>query len=246
MLKMNAEEARRETIARYAALRCYPSQNEGYNTGSPLVAADANEYIQYYLSKWAQEGCANPHRAGVLFLHDECLAFTGSGNVLIYEVKPETVQTIGTAASIVSPAEMVKTVRGTFMLNISDSAQALKVSRPTVYQWDSLSDIEQIRAHKDRDRLKQLYRLAQSWTQRGQLLGRWLHETLSNGKSVLDLLSEEHIDEVELFSAHRQLLANRSRLLTAEHERSMAAAQSLKLAFSRMASNEESRKKDFP
>lgn len=246
MLKMNAEEARREAIARYAPLRCFPSQYEGYNTGSSFVAADANEYIQYCLSKWSFEGCATPQRTGALFLHDKCFEFTGAGTILIHEVKPETIQAFGTAASNISPAEMLKSVRDTFMLNISDSAQVLKISRPTVYQWSSLADIEQIRAHKDRERLKQLYRLAQSWIHRGQLLGRWLHETLSSGKSVLDLLSEENIDEVALFSAHSQLLANRSRLRTAEHERSMAAARSLKWAFSRMASNEASRKKDFP
>lgn len=246
MLKMNPEEALRETTARYAPLRCYPSQNVGYNTGSSLVAADANEYIQYYLSKWTQEDCANSHHTGFPIPPNECLEFTGSGSVLIYEVKPETALAFGTAASIVSPAEMVKTVRGTFMLTISDSAQVLKVSRPTVYQWSSLSDIEQIRSRKDRDRLKQLYRLSQWWNQRGQLSGRWLHETLSNGKSVLDLLSEEPIDENALFSAQSQLMANRSRLRTAERERSVAAARSLKRAFSRMASHEESRKKDGP
>lgn len=242
MLQMSPEKARQQFFAQRAVLRNYASLSDGYNTGAALVASDAGEYITYYLAKLVQQPYPETNRVnvpyGVVFTQS-----TGSAGVLVFEVKPQPMQTVAITA-LVTPAEMVKAVRNVFLLTVRDAALVLKVSRPTIYQWEGLSDIEQIRAYKDRERLKALYRMSQDWERRGRLTGRWTNETLPSGKSVMDLLTEESIDEATLRLAHGQLLALAVPLLAAEQNRSQAAAKSLKGAFAKMADNEKARRKD--
>ncbi len=237
MLKMNTEQAHREALAQQAVLQSFAAKKTFYNTGSVLVASDANEYIGYYLARqpqWLQD-FSGPTQV-------ESLSSTGAVGCLIYEVRAgSTASTHST--HVVTPAKMVEVVRTAFMLTVRDAATVFHVSRPTIYQWESLSDIEQIRAYKDRERLKQLYRVAKLWDAQSQLSGRWLNETLPSGKSVLDLLMEERIDDIALKSAHSHLYAALPRLRRMEHDRSMAAARAMKGAFEKLAVNEMVRAK---
>ncbi len=237
MLKMNAFEAQRDAINRQDVLRSLTANESFYNTGSALVVNDAYEYIGYCLAK--QPLYPNAFAGPV---QTESLSATGAVGCLMYEIKAEpTTSTHFTP--IVTPSKMVEMVRNAFMLTVRDASAVFHVSRPTIYQWESLSDIEQIRAHKDRERLKHLYRVAMLWITQDPLFGRWLNETLPSGKSVLDLLKEERIDDAALKSAHNHLHAALPRLRRTEHTRSMAAARAMKGAFERLAANEKARAK---
>jgi DNA-binding transcriptional regulator YiaG len=144
------------------------------------------------------------------------------------------------ALAVVSPAKMVEVVRSAFRLTVSDASKVLQVSRPTVYQWESLTDIEAIRAFNDRDRLKKLYQIALRWAARPPLRGRWLHAPLSSG-SVFDLLSDTKIDEGALNHAYDELSAMASRLQDDEHQRVVDAVEAMKGAFEKLAANEKKR-----
>jgi len=242
MLKMNEEEARREFFARSVVQNNFPVWADGYNTGSTLVATDAKEYINYYLAKrggYSMSSLSSNRQSGVLLLS------TGSNAIFICEIKSQFTLTLPNRP-IVTPADMVSTVRKAFMLTVSNASTVFKVSRPTIYQWESLSDIEQIRAHSDRNRMKELYRLAQEWVARGPLTGRWLEETLSSGMSVLDLLSADKINQIAVLSAHDLLSTIKSQLRKAEHSRSLASAKAMQSAFETLAANEKNRRKGNP
>ena len=231
---MNEEGARRELFARIGPQNNANIWSNGYNTGSTLIASDAEEHINYFNYYLAQRA-----GIGVFFLP------TGACAVVIREVKSQFTLVLP-STPIVTPAEMVATVRKAFMLTVSNASLVFRVSRPTIYQWESLSDIEQIRAHSDRHRMKELYRLAQAWSARGPLAGRWLEKTLSSGMSVLDMLSAANIDQEAVLRAHDLLSIAKHQLREAEHARSLASAKSMQSAFETLAANEKKRRKGRP
>lgn len=237
MLKMDPEQASREIVARQALLKRFEADDGTYNTGATVIALNADEYVGYVVAMIQQRPymLVGPVQAVTL-------APTGARDYLIHEVKPWSAADF-TPVAVLSPAQMIEAIRDVFRLTVSESAQVLRISRPTVYQWERLTDIEAIRAHDDRDRLKQIYRLAQTWSQLSPLSGNWLHATLASGKSVFDLLCEEHINDSVLLQAHKQLQATLQGLRAAEHDRSVAAVKAMKDAFSRLAVNEKQRAK---
>lgn len=147
---------------------------------------------------------------------------------------------------VVTPAEMVTFVRNTFMLTVSDASKVFRVSRPTIYQWGNLTDIDQVRARNDRERMKELYRLSLDWKGRKKLTGRWAFQVLRNGKSVVDLLSAESINHQAVLEAYGQLMSNSETLRQAEIARSTRAVNALARAFDRMGTNEKRRERGKP
>lgn len=145
---------------------------------------------------------------------------------------------------VVTPADMLNTVRDAFMLNVSDAAKVFGVTRPTIYLWSTLTDIEQIRAHAVRDRMKMLYRLSLGWNRLGPLTGRWTSQVLRSGQSVIDLLSAVTIDHKAILDAHAQLRSASSSLREAEAVRALNAAKALGPAFDRLSSLQEERERD--
>lgn len=145
---------------------------------------------------------------------------------------------------VVTPADMLNAVRDAFMLNVSDSAKVFGVTRPTIYLWSTLTDIEQIRAYAVRDRMKKLYRLSLDWMRLGPLAGRWSSQVLRSGQSVIDLLCAVTIDHKAILDAHAQLRAASSALREAEAVRALNAAKALGPAFDRLSSLQEERERD--
>lgn len=242
---MNEEGARQELFARING----PGNNfstwaDCYNTGSTHVATDAKAYINYCLAKRAERGYSmSPQSVGTQ--SRVLLLSTGGNTIYIWETKSQFTLALP-SKSIVTPAEMVNAVRRAFMLSVSTASAVFKVSRPTIYQWVSLSNIEQIRARSDRDRMKELYRLAQSWVYKGPLAGRWVEETLPSGISVLDLLSADTINQAAVLQAHDILSNAKNRLRKAEHSRSLAAVEAIQSAFENLAAKEKNRRKGSP
>lgn len=238
MLNINEQEAFREEFARSSFLRRFDDFRDGYNTGVSIVASNASEYISYCLIKGAADGVcsAQPsHDLGSTFIA------TGSAMFLVYELKaePETCATL-----FATPAEMLETIRSAFMLKVSTAAVVLRVTRPTIYQWSTLDDVAQIRAREDRERLQTVFRLACAWNDAGSLTGRWLERTLPEGRTVLDLLSDERINETAMMAAHSTLKVAARQLRKAEHDRALGASKALGSAFEKLAANEQSRRKE--
>lgn len=245
MLKMNEEEACREIFARNANLNY--TRAGGYNTGATLSTYDANEYIIYNVQRNIY---CNPYKIGE---HPPMGALypwgsngylsTGTSGFCFLEVKgfPPKAEIV---ENIVTPAKMVAAVREAFMLTVSDAALVFKVSRPTIYHWETLDDMDQIRSRSYQNRIKELYRLSKAWAKLGPLTGRWLKVTLQVGVSVLDLLAAGKIDMGAILAAHKQIKSSKDRLRQAEHTRSLEAVQAMKSAFETLATKEKLRRKD--
>lgn len=130
-----------------------------------------------------------------------------------------------------SPASVLDRVRTVFGLNISETAEVFGITRQTAYQWMKLTAMEQVRAHENRDRIKQLYGAAQAWQNHPQLKGRWLHALLPGGNTLLDLLKAPQIDLDVLQAAYQALATSSADRRREEGERATQAATALVGAF---------------
>ncbi len=234
MLKMTAQEGLREAIARQALLEQLGASTTSYNTGDAVHVNDANEYIGLIVANL---------RPGLNLQNGpvQIYGMAATGAVNAWLVVQLTSNRTKSCVPVPPPANIVDTVRKTFRLTISDTAQVLCVSRPTVYQWESLTDIEAIRAHNDRDRLKRLYLIALDWSKHTPPRGRWLHAALPNGKSVFDLLCETNLSEEAVSRARDILVAMGPHLQADENRRATGAVKSMKGAFAKLAANEKER-----
>lgn len=141
-----------------------------------------------------------------------------------------------------TPASVLDVVRTVFGLNISETAEVFGITRQTAYQWMKLTDMEQVRAHENRDRLKQLYCAAQSWQNHPPLKGRWLYALLPAGNTVLDLLKAPQIDLIALQSAYQTVAASTQERRREEGERATKAVTALAGAFSDLGAGRKARK----
>jgi hypothetical protein len=143
---------------------------------------------------------------------------------------------------VLSPASVLDGVRTVFGLNISETADVFGITRQTAYQWMKLTDMEQVRAHENRDRLKQVYGAAQSWQNLPPLKGRWLYALLPSGNTVLDLLKAPQIDLDALQAAYQALAASTADRRREEGERATQAATALAGAFASLGVGRKARK----
>ena len=143
---------------------------------------------------------------------------------------------------VLSPASVLDRVRTVFGLNISETAEVFGITRQTAYQWMKLTDMEQVRAHENRDRLKQLYGAAQSWQNLPPLKGRWLYALLPAGNTVLDLLKAPQVDLDALQAAYQALAASTADRRREEGERATQAATALAGAFAGLGAGRKARK----
>ena len=126
-----------------------------------------------------------------------------------------------------SPASVLDRVRTVFGLNISETADVFGITRQTAYQWMKLADMELVRAHGKRERIKELYAAAQAWQSHPQLKGRWLHALLPDGNTLLDLLKTSPIDLNTMQAAYQVLAASTAERRRDEGERATRAATAL-------------------
>ena len=142
-----------------------------------------------------------------------------------------------------SPAFVLESVRAVFGLNISETAEVFGITRQTAYQWMRLSDMEQVRSHENRDRIKQLYSAAKLWQNQPPLKGRWLHALLAAGNTVLDLLKASPVDLDSLQAAHQALSSSAKDRRREEGERTTQAVTALVGAFEGLGAGRKSRKR---
>ena len=142
----------------------------------------------------------------------------------------------------VSPADVLEAVRSTFAMNISEAAEVFGITRQTAYQWMKLTDMDQVRARENRERLKQLYAANQVWRELPPLKGRWLHALLPSGQTLLDLLKTPQIDLNTLRSAHAALVSSSNERRVQEGERTTQAVAAFVGAFAGLGSGRKDRK----
>lgn len=161
-----------------------------------------------------------------------------------HEVLGQMVPHIDIASSpiVLSPASILDGVRTVFGLNISETAEVFCITRQTAYQWMKLADMEQVRAHENRDRLKELYGAAQFWKSFPPLKGRWLHALLPSGNTMLDLLKAIRIDLEALRAAHHALATSTATRQHEEGERVTQAVSELVDAFAGLGAGRKARK----
>lgn len=141
-----------------------------------------------------------------------------------------------------SPASVLDRVRTVFGLNISETAEVFGITRQTAYQWMKLADMEQVRSHENRDRIKRVYGAAQSWQNHPQLKGGWLHALQPSGNTVLDLLKAPQIDLDALQAAYQALAASTADRRREEGERATQAATALAGALAGLGAGRKARK----
>lgn len=135
-----------------------------------------------------------------------------------------------------SPAVVLEAVRDAFAMNISEAAEVFGITRQTAYQWLKLTDMEQVRARDNRERLKQLYAAALTWKELSPLTGRWLRALLPSGQTLLDVLKAPKIDVNTLRSAHAALASSSHKRRIEEGERATQAVASFATAFANLSS----------
>lgn len=141
-----------------------------------------------------------------------------------------------------SPSSVLDSVRAIFGLNISETAEVFRITRQTVYQWMRIEDMEQVRSHENRERIKQLYAAAQQWQEYPPLKGRWLHALLPDGNTVLDLLKEPQLNLHALRAAHNALTGVEAARRREEGERATQAVTAIADAFVGLGAGRKARR----
>jgi hypothetical protein len=122
-----------------------------------------------------------------------------------------------------STREKLMAVRRYFSLNMTELSRSLRVERPTVYSWLAESAEPHLR---NLERLNRLYGLGRSWRRTSATpVGDTNKIPLSSGRTLLDLISEESLDQEAIrasFPELRALLAFRKS--TARNRESIAEA----------------------
>jgi len=141
-----------------------------------------------------------------------------------------------------SPASVLDRVRTVFGLNVSEAAEVFGITRQTAYQWMKLTDMEQVRAHENRDRLKQLFGAAQFWQNLPPLKGRWLYALLPSGNTLLDLLKAHQVDLDALQATYQTLAVSTTDRRREEGKRATQVATALAGAFAGIGAGRKARK----
>lgn len=105
---------------------------------------------------------------------------------------------------------ILSTIRSSLSLNMTEMAKIFKVERPTVYAWIGGSS----EPHpSNKNRLNRIFSIAKYWENLSSLpAGSLVRQPNSNGKSIIDLLSEEIIDEKQILSYLQFLAENQGNL----------------------------------
>ena len=107
--------------------------------------------------------------------------------------------------AVIDPKERLLTIRLAFGFSMSQLAQVMRVSRPTLYSWEK--GHSQPRQDKD-ERLSIIHRLALFWIDNGGWpLGGRAKLKIAGRPSLLDLMSQSRLSEEDVRNALLGLLA---------------------------------------
>ncbi len=233
--QINQKLGKQEWLARLGGAVPARHAECAYGTGWDISASDALTYVLFQTISRLATPTVKASESLFAGLRPSIQDFTASGAaVLRYHCYAVCKQAQNLSHSPVTPASIVDMVRRTFSLNVSDTADVFKVSRPTIYQWSKLESMDLIRASQDRDRLKTLYGIVVGWAARPALRGPWYRQVLPSGQSVVDLLKGERIDSAEFTRIHIWLEQQSHVLQATEHIKARQVTQRLREATIRM------------
>jgi len=129
--------------------------------------------------------------------------------------------------------DIVSTIRSSLSLNMQEMAKILKVERQTVYSWIGGSS----EPHpSNRDRLNRIFLIAKRWEKLCSMpVGHVVRQSFENGKSIVDLLSEDILKEkeiiacLELFTKNQNRDRNLQKKQSKPSVRELAARHNLKI-----------------
>ncbi len=125
-------------------------------------------------------------------------------NTALQQRAPDVKPTPTAAARL--RVERLAAIQAMLGLSTSDLAQALGLSRPGLYKWlDASNDVKLQGA--SRERLAAVERIAKQWRERSTApLSSVAHEPLANGRSVLEIMVSEILDETAVAGALDEVL----------------------------------------
>lgn len=104
-----------------------------------------------------------------------------------------------------STREKLMALRRYFSLNMTELSRSLRVERPTVYSW--LAESAEPHA-RNLERLNRLYGLGRSWRRSSATpVGSANKIPLSNGRTLLDIISGESLDQEAIRTSFPELRA---------------------------------------
>jgi hypothetical protein len=114
----------------------------------------------------------------------------------------------GALRAALLPQEQIAGLQRYLSMNVTDLARVLRVARPTVYAWIRGTEPHGLNL----ERISQLYRVSRVWrAMSGVPIGKYVNAQSPGGQSVLELLSQEKINESkvsELFAEIKTALDN--------------------------------------
>lgn len=121
----------------------------------------------------------------------------------ITPLKAQTSAEVASQSGVREPSETLALIQSTFRLSITALAAVLRVERPTIYSWLRSTATPTV---ANSQRIERVAGLAEHWLSLsgGQPLKDLRVEVLS-GKSLLDLLLEEHLRTFSAETAMRKL-----------------------------------------
>lgn len=218
-----------------------------------MFGVNKAEGIQEFIARSGLSQRSNPYatsNTGLIPLNgvqQQALLFVGKSgstsgtNVVVLIGKPA--QSIPSERQFqVTPASIVDLARSVFALSVSDSAAVFGVSRPTIYEWSNVQNLDDVRAYKAKSRLLEIYKAATLWNSFSPLKGRWLNQPLESGKTILDLLKAASINIQELTNAYAELSRLQPALIKDEHERVKSGMSGLRSAFTSLSAAQKSKR----
>lgn len=100
--------------------------------------------------------------------------------------------------------DKINNIRSVFGLSVTQMAEVMNVERVTVYDWLRKDSMDSVRGGS-RERLNSLNDLSTTWGKYSALGGKFLYETLPNGKCVMDLLRASELDASAILQAYALL-----------------------------------------
>jgi len=105
----------------------------------------------------------------------------------------------------VSLSDILRSIRSTFGLTVTQIASVMLVERVTIYDWMDSNSMDKMRPHS-RERLKTLHGIAVTWASKAPLYGKFLYEQHADGKCVFDLLTAPSLDHNAFVQAYDALV----------------------------------------
>lgn len=127
------------------------------------------------------------------------MAFIRTAGYVPYSIKSFLVETTDNRNQLVYKVEdIVSNIRSSLSLTMQEMARTLGVERQTVYSWIGGSS----EPHpSNRERLNKIFLIAKYWDELWSMpLGKTVRQLPANGKSIVDLLSEDTLDEQAIFA----------------------------------------------